>query len=67
MKTEPVQQSVETATETVTQERVYQKPARDVDELNQRLSKAWSENSTASLIKRLINGEIARLKSKSKH
>jgi len=58
MKTTPVHQRLETPTETDTQEHVYQKRVRDVNELKQRLVKTWSATSRASLIKRLISGKI---------
>jgi len=58
MKTTPVHQRLETPTETDTQEHVYQKPARDVDELKQHVIDTWSATSRASLIKRLISGKI---------
>jgi len=57
MKTTPVHQRVETPTETVMQEHVYQKPAMDVNELKQHVIDTWSATSRVSLIKRLINGE----------
>jgi len=47
MKTRPVHQSLETPTETDTQEHVYQKPVRDVNELKQHLIETWS--ATAEL------------------
>jgi len=50
MKTTPVQQSLETPTETNMQEHVYQKPVRDVNELRQCLTETWSATSRASLI-----------------
>ena len=56
--TRPVHQSMETPTETDTQEHVYQKPVRDVDELKQHVIETWSATSRASLIKRLISGKI---------
>ena len=58
MKTTPVHQRLETPTETDTQEHVYQKPVRDVNELKQHLTETWSATSRASLIKRLISGKI---------
>jgi len=42
MKTTPVHQRMETLTETDTQEYVYPKPLRDVDELKQHLIETWS-------------------------
>jgi len=45
-------------TETDTQEHVYQKPVRDVNELKQHLIETWSATSRASLIKRLISFKI---------
>jgi len=54
----PVQQRLETPTETDTQEHVYQKPARDVNELMQQQIETWSATSKAALIKRLISGKI---------
>jgi len=42
MKTIPVHQSLETPTETDTQEHVYQKPVSDVNELKQHLIDTWS-------------------------
>jgi len=53
-----VQQSLETPIETDTQEHVYQKPVRDINELKQHLNETWSATSRATLIKRLINGNI---------
>jgi len=60
MKTTPVHQRLETPTETDTQEHVYQKPVRDVNELKQHayVIDTWSATSRASLIKRLISGKI---------
>jgi len=76
MKTTSVHQSLETPTETDTLEHVYQKPARDVNELKpardvnelkQHLIETWSETSRASLTKRLISGKIVLMRvSKSK-
>jgi len=57
MNATPVHQSLETLTETDTQEHIYQKPVRDVNKLNQHLTERWSATSRASLIKRLITGE----------
>ena len=57
MKTTPVHQRLETPTETDTQEHVYQKPVRDVNELKHVIY-TWSATSTASLIKRLISSKI---------
>jgi len=56
MKTTPLRQSLETPTESDTQEYFYQKPVRDVNELKQHLIETWSATSRASLIKRLISG-----------
>jgi len=42
MKTTPVHQPLESPTETYAQEHVYQKPARDVNELKQHLIETWS-------------------------
>jgi len=58
MKTTPVHQRLETPTEIDTQEHVYQKPLRDVNELKQHLIETWSATSRATLIKRLISGKI---------
>jgi len=58
MKTTPVCQSLETPTETDTQEHVYQKPVRDVNELKQHVIETRSATSRASLIKRLISDEL---------
>jgi len=59
MKTTPVHQRLETPTETAdTQEHVYQKPTRDVNELKQHLIETWSATSRALLIKRLMSGKI---------
>jgi len=58
MKTTTVHLCLETPTETDTQEHVYQKPVRDVNELKWHLIEMWSATSRASLIKRLINGKI---------
>jgi len=58
MKTTPVRQRLETPTETDTQEHVYQKRVRDVNELKQHLIETWSATSRTSLIKRLISGKI---------
>ena len=52
----------ETLTETEVQEHVYQKPVRDVDELKQHLIETWSATSRASLIKRLISGQIVLMR-----
>jgi len=62
MKTTPVHQRLETPTETDTQEHVYHKPVRDVDELKQHLIETWSATSRASLIKRLITGKIVLMR-----
>ena len=62
MKTTPVHRSLETPIETDTQEHVYQKPVRDVNELKQHLIETWSATSRASLIKRLISGEIVLMR-----
>jgi len=63
----PVRQSLETPTKTDMQEHVYQQPVRDVNELKQCLTEAWSATSRASLIKRLISGKIVLTRiSKSK-
>jgi len=56
VKTTPVHQSLETPTETDTQEHVYQKRVRDVNELKQHLIETWSAISRTLLIERLING-----------
>jgi len=48
--TTSVHQSLETPTETETQEHVYQKPVRDVNELKQHLIETWSATSRASYI-----------------
>jgi len=67
MTTTPVHQSLETSSETDTQEHVYQKPVMDVNELKQHLIETWSATSRASLIKRLISGKIVLMRvSKSK-
>ena len=58
MKTTPVHQRLETPTETDTQEDVYQKPVRNVNELKQHVTDRWSATSRASLIKWLISGKI---------
>jgi len=58
MKTTPVHQRLETPTETDMQERVYQKPVSDVNELKQHLIETVSATSRVSLIKRLISGKI---------
>jgi len=60
-KTTPVHQSLETPTETDTQEHVYQKPVRDV-ELKQYLIERWSATSRASLIEQLISGKIVLMR-----
>jgi len=62
MKTTPVglQQCLETPTETDMQEHVYQKPVRVINE--QDLIETWSATSRASLIKRLISGEIVLMR-----
>ena len=62
MKTTPVHQHLEKPTETDTQEHVYQKPVRDVNELKQHLIETWSAASRASLIKRLISGKIVLMR-----
>jgi len=69
MKTTPVHQRLDTPTETGTQENVYQKPVRDVNELKQHLTETWSATSRASLSKQLISGKIVLMhvsKSKAK-
>jgi len=67
VKTTPVHQSLETPSETDTQEHVYQKPVRDVNELKQHVIETWSATGTASLIKRPISGKIVLMHvSKSK-
>ena len=43
MKTTPVHQHLEIPTETDTQEHVYQKPVRNVNELKHHLIEKWSE------------------------
>jgi len=58
MKTTPVHQSLETPTETDTQEHVYQKPARYVDELKYGIWLKWSATNGASLIERLSSGDV---------
>ena len=58
MKTAPVHQCLETLTETDTVECVYQKPAKDINELKQHLIETWSATSRATLTKRLISGKI---------
>jgi len=60
MKTTPEHQSLETLTETETdtQEHVYQKPVRDVNELKQHVIDTWSATSRTSLVKQL---SMARL------
>jgi len=58
MKTTPVHHRLETPTETDTQEHVYQKPVRDVNELKQHVIETRLATSRASLIKRLISGKI---------
>jgi len=67
-----VRQRLETSTETDTREHVYQKPVRDVNELKQHLVETWSATSRASLIKRLISGDIvlmhvSKLKANNEH
>jgi len=52
-----VHQSLETATEAVMQEHVYEKSVRDADELKQRLIEKWSAIQP-NFINRLIGGEI---------
>jgi len=52
MKTTPVHLRLETPAETDTQEHVYQKPVRDVNELKQHLIETWSATSRATLINR---------------
>ena len=58
MKMTPLHQCLETPTETNTQEHVYQKPVRDVNELKQHVIDTWSATSRASLIERLMSGKI---------
>ena len=58
MRTTPVHQRLETLTVTDTQEDVYQKPVRDVNELKQHLIETWLATSGASLIKWLISNKI---------
>jgi len=68
MKITPVHQRLETPTETDTQEYVYQKPVRDVNELKQHVVDTWSATSIASLTKRWRQDCFnACLKAKSKH
>jgi len=62
MNTTPVQQRLETPTETDTQLTCYQKPVREVNELQQHLIETWSTTSAASLIKRLISGKIVLMR-----
>jgi len=62
MKTRPAQQRKETPPETDTQEHVYQKPVRDVNELKQHVIETWSATSRSSLIKRLISGKIVLMR-----
>jgi len=62
MKTTPLHQRLEIPTEIDTQERVYQKPVMDVDELQQHLIETWSATSRASLIKQLITGKIVLMR-----
>jgi len=66
MKPTPAHQSLETPTETDTQDHVYQKPVRDVDELKQHLLETWSATSRASLIKRLVSDNIVLIRALSK-
>ena len=61
MKTIPVHQSLETQTETDTQQHVYQKPVSDVNDAEADLIETWSATSRASLIKWLISGKIVLL------
>jgi len=58
MKTTPVHQRLETPTETDTQEHVYQKPVRDINQLKQHVIETWSATSRASWIKQSISGKI---------
>ena len=51
-KTAPAQQRLETPTETDTQEHVYQKPVREVNELKQHLIETWSATMQQSFIDR---------------
>jgi len=72
MKTTPVHQRLETPTETDTQEHVYQKRVRDVNELKQHVIDTWSATSRASLIKQLISSKIVlmrvlKLKANTEH
>ena len=53
---------LQTPTETETQEHVYQKPARYVNELKWHLIEIWSANSRASLINWQISGKIVLLR-----
>jgi len=62
MKTTPVHQRLETPTETDTQEHVYQKPVRDVNELKQHVIDTRLATNRASLIKRLISGKIVLMR-----
>ena len=62
MKTTPVHQRLETPTETDIQEHVYQKPWQWATSVSWRLIETWSAASTASLIKRLISGEIVLMR-----
>jgi len=67
MKTTPVHESMDTATETDTQVHFYQKAVTDINELKQHLIETWSATSKATLIKRMISGKIVLMHvSKSK-
>jgi len=69
MKTTPLHQRLETPTETDTQEHVYQKPVRDVNELKQHVTDMV--NNEQSFIDQAIDQWQdcfnAFLKAKSKH
>ena len=61
MRATPEHRSLDTTTETKMQEHVYQEQVRDVEEIKQRLIETWSAISRATLIERIINGEIVMM------
>jgi len=69
MKTTPLHQRLETPTETDTQEHVYQKPVRDVNELKQHVTDMVNneQSSIDQTIDQWQDCFNAFLKAKSKH
>jgi len=68
MKATSVNQSLETPTETETQEHVYQKPASYVHELKWHLTEIWSATSRASLISdKIVLLRVSKPKANTMH